>query len=225
MDDLECRLISRKQFLKPRQEQEHRQQQRNGSRNIDALKAESLCKPSTPKTKLIRSDTASSFLSAISIQTASSSMYDPLETLTETCTSNGMEDADMVSESLNDDSEGNLVLARCDSSFIVVKEDKDSTLFGPIDVDEFIPKNSMYFEEDYGDWFILDEIEMSRGLAGYEIGFEPETIWSVDLNEITTSFRKKKSGTALKSIYENSGKSKVVPGRKPKLSRARSSNT
>lgn len=61
-------------------------------------------------------------------------------------------------------------VAAPDTSFIHV---------GPVDIDDFIPEDSYwsYFHE-----IVLDESSYCRGLAGYEEGFEPETI--TDLSQI-----------------------------------------
>jgi hypothetical protein len=225
MEELECRLASRKQYLVSKQEQE---QQLPVVPNEENPKPAMSRKLSSPRAKLIRSETGSSLVSTMSIRTATSSMYDTADTMSEACTFSDIQSAETGSMSLNDFSDGIIGISSCDSFLNAEKEfKKQTTVIGPVDVDDFIPKDSMYFEEDYGDWFILDEVEISRGLAGYEIGFEPETIWSVNLDEINSSFRKKKSrsaNTTKPSIPTNS-KPRPVPTRKPRLARARSSVT
>lgn len=53
-----------------------------------------------------------------------------------------------------------------------------SRVGGPVDVDDFIPVDSYYLYDRH--YIILDEREFSRGLAGYEVGFEPEVIWDYE---------------------------------------------
>lgn len=61
-------------------------------------------------------------------------------------------------------------------------EDPDDS--GPVDVDDYIVEGSKYYEFEYAS-IVLDEVEFSRGLAGYEVGFEPETIWDYDTYKST----------------------------------------
>jgi hypothetical protein len=43
---------------------------------------------------------------------------------------------------------------------------------GPVDVDGFISKDSYYLYDKH--YIVVDETDISRGLVGYEVGFEPE---------------------------------------------------
>jgi hypothetical protein len=229
MDELECRLIARKQFLVSKQEQEHRtlqQQQQHHVPNNNSPKLLVSSKSSIPKVKLVRGDTGSTCMSTISIRTSSPTfLYDTADILSEVSEAKTTNDAELVTSALKQEGEGSSDLKCCSSLSNVEKDDEQPTSCGPVDVDEFIPQDSMYFEQDYGDWFILDEIEISRGLAGYEVGFEPETIWSFEL-DTSTLCPKKKSRNKLTPIYEgNVGCNGTKRRGKPKLYRNRSNNT
>lgn len=63
-----------------------------------------------------------------------------------------------------------------DSDIQSLAESRSSRVSVPVDVDAFVISEEEEEEENAEDEFILDELEMSRGLVGYLDGCEPEVI-------------------------------------------------
>lgn len=176
MNDLECRLMARKQYLFPNQEH----LQHNNQQSSDPPCAISSCEPSSNinKPRLVRDDTGSSAMSRKSIRSASSSgetVFDfggIAEGLDQT------ETASISASHLNPKS----------AHSVVSTTDMSESTSGPVDVDDYIPEDSAYFGYDCCESYVIDEVEYTRGLAGYEVGFEPENIWNYESYQLRREF-------------------------------------
>lgn len=82
---------------------------------------------------------------------------------------------------------------------------------GPVDVDDFIPRECYYLYDRH--YLILDEREFSRGLAGYEVGFEPEVIWDFESYQASRKFSPDYVPSAICEEDEDEEGNEVVLGR------------